>query len=302
MPQALVTNVYGLYYTVMYNGSHINCFLQGKLKRDKSLKIFTNPVAVGDTVEFEHTEDGQGIISGIIERKNTFTRKEKGRNTKEDIIAANVDRVLVIQSIAEPQINLRFVDRVAVRAAKDNIALTLCINKMDLASKEHKYYIRDYYKNSNLDYYFVSALKNKNISKIKKIIENQRTLIIGASGVGKSSIVNSIFPNLNLKTSEVSQSTKKGRHTTTNVNMYFADNKTQIIDTPGMREFGIMSVEPHLLSRYFYEFKDVLPNCNFKTCTHDHEPGCAVKEMVDDDQIYYGRYISYINILNSIRD
>lgn len=299
MPEALVSSVYGLYYTVDYEDKSINCFLQGKLKRNKRFHGFTNPVAVGDRVLFDYTEDGQGLIYDVVERKNSFTRKEKGRSSKEDIIAANLDRILVIQSIFDPQINLRFVDRIAVRASFSKIPVVLCINKIDLASKDHKKYIDDYYKNSGLDYIYVSAINSINIKKLFKTISSGRTLLIGQSGVGKTTLINSIFPDLNLKTNEVSENTGKGRHTTTNVNLYRTGN-AELIDTPGVREFGLMGIESHLLSDYFYEFSDYKGKCNFKTCTHDHEPNCYIKRLVDESKIYEGRYISYLNILESI--
>ncbi|MBN1500142.1 MAG: ribosome small subunit-dependent GTPase A [Spirochaetes bacterium] len=299
--KGIVTKVFGLYYCVKHSGGVTNCFLQGKLKRNPDSKGFTNPVAVGDFVEFEFSQDGQGTISSIVDRRNFFSRKEKGRNTKEDIIASNLDQVVVIQAVAEPQLNLRFVDRIAVRARKDNIDVLLCINKTDLASREHISYIKDYYKNSHLDYILVSALENKKINELEKRIRGRRSLLIGYSGVGKTSLINSIFPDLDLKTSQVSESSGKGRHTTTNVIMHHIDD-TELIDTPGVREFGITGIEPHMLDKYFYEFSDYLPECSFKTCTHDHEPGCHVKKMVDEGVIYEGRYISYLNILESIRD
>ncbi len=300
--RGIVTKVFGLYYCVKHSGGVTNCFLQGKLKNNKELKAFTNPAAVGDFVEFELSSDGQGSISNIVDRANFFSRKEKGKNTKEDIIAANLDQIVVIQSIAEPQMNLRFVDRIAVRAQKDNIDVLLCVNKSDLASKEHEKYIRDYYKNSGLKYILVSAVENKKINELEKRIKGRRSLLIGYSGVGKTSLINSIFPDLDLKINIVSESSGKGKHTTTNVIMYDLDENTELIDTPGVREFGITGIEPHMLDKYFYEFTDYLPGCSFKTCSHDHEPGCNVKKMVDEGVIYEGRYISYLNILDSIRN
>lgn len=296
-----VTKVFGLYYTVENGNKPVNCFLKGNLKKDKKNINFTNPVAVGDDVKFDLLEDGGGIINEVCERSNYFTRKEKGRNPRRDIIAANIDRVVVIQSFVDPMMNLRFVDRIATRGKKSNIDVLLIVNKNDLAQPDQVEYLKDYYLNSGLEYIIASASDGYNIDKVEKAISGQRNLLIGYSGVGKTSIVNSIFPDLNLKTSEISEATGKGRHTTTNVIMYKTEKNTEIIDTPGMREFGIVDIEPHMLDSYFYEFAHYLKDCNFKTCTHDHEPKCKIKEMVDDGLIYYGRYKSYLNILESIK-
>ena len=299
--KGVVTKVFGLYYTVEYDNKPVNCFLKGNLKKTKNNTNFTNPVAVGDNVIINILEDGGGVINEVCERDNYFTRKEKGRNSREDIIAANIDRVVIIQSFIDPIMNLRFVDRITARAKKSNIESLLVINKNDLAQIDQIEYLNDYYSNSGLEYIIVSAANGYNIEKVEKIIKGKRNLLIGYSGVGKTSIVNSIFPDLNLKTAEISDSTGKGRHTTTNVIMYKEKNSTEIIDTPGMREFGIVDIEPHMLDSYFYEFSTHLKDCNFKTCTHEHEPKCRIKEMVENGEIYYGRYQSYLNILESIK-
>lgn len=297
-----ITKVMGLYYTVSSEEGVYNCVLRGKIRKNKDWKKYTNPAAVGDNVLFEINDDKTGVISEIINRKNLFSRKDKGRNRKEDIIAANIDLIVIMQSFVDPMINLRFVDRVAVRGIYSEIPILLCVNKIDLANQDVIDYVNDYYENTGIDIIFVSALEKSNLEELKSKITGKRSIFAGFSGVGKSTILNSIYSGLNLRTSDVSISTGKGRHTTTNVELIAMDLNTELVDTPGVREFGLMDIEPHMLGKYFYEFNQYSHNCTFSPCTHDHEPGCEIKRMVEDGEIYEGRYTSYINILYSIKE
>ena len=298
----MVQKVYGLIYTVQYNDKLVNCVLRGKIRLDKDLFRYSNPVAVGDIVNFDFCDDGTGVINEIEERRNIFSRKEKGKNKKEDIIAANLDYIVVIQSFANPEFNLRFVDRLLVRGEKEGIPVALCANKIDLATKESIRFLSDYYKNANIDLCMVSALTGKGMKQLKKMIKNNITLFVGRSGVGKTSILNYLYPGLDLRTSEVSAKKGKGRHTTSNVEMIIRPDGTGIIDTPGVREFGLMDIEPDTLGQYFNEFAKYIDKCEFNPCTHDHEPNCEVKRQVEKGNIFEERYISYINILYSLKE
>jgi ribosome biogenesis GTPase / thiamine phosphate phosphatase len=297
-----VTKVFGLYYTVKFNGTRINCVLRGKIRQSKELKIYSDPVAAGDNVIFNLNDDGTGVISEILKRKNIFSRKEKGKNKKEDIIACNLDLVTVIQSVKNPKLNLRFIDRLMVRCEKEKIPVLVCINKLDLADKIIIKYIENYYSNANINLIMTSTKNGKGIKELKEYLHDRISLFIGSSGVGKTSILNYIAPELNRTTSEVSKSTNKGRHTTANVEMIDLPGNIAIIDSPGVREFGLMDIEPHMLGFYFNEFNPYLKKCGFNPCTHDHEPDCEVKRQIQNGTISKERYISYINILNSLKE
>lgn len=296
-----VIRVFGRYYTVKHNNVEYMSVLRGRIKKDSRFNLFSNPVAAGDIVDFSIDRDGLGIIESIVERKNFFSRKDKLRS-KEDIIAANLDQVIAVQSFINPRLNLRFVDRILVRGVSAGIRVVLCVNKLDLAEEGETDYIRSYYKKTGLEINFMSALAGEGIEDFKKIISGKRSLLIGYSGVGKSSLLNRVFPGLNIKTTEVSESTGKGKHTTTNVQMEQIDDKTELIDTPGVREFGIMHIEPHMLGSYFEDFKKPALKCRFSPCSHDHEPDCEVRRLVELEKIHPDRYISYLNILYSLRE
>ncbi len=302
--RGVVTKVMGLYYTVFYNSTYINCVLRGKLRQtfESESEKFSNPVAVGDEVEISIVDDGTGVIEEIIPRRNYFSRKEKGKHRKIDIIAANCDCVVVMQSFAQPKLNLRFADRIAVRCGQQNIPLVLCINKYDLASKKDIEYVHDYYKNTGISIIMTSAKTGYHINEIQEMLYKKTSVIVGYSGVGKTSILNAMYPHLSLRVAQVSASTGKGKHTTTNVTMIIAEEHSRIIDTPGLREFGIMDIEPHLASKYFYEFEKFAHKCAFKPCTHDHEPDCQIKRLVKKGVIFEDRYISYLNILYSLKE
>lgn len=298
----LVIKTLGRYYTV-YNGSlKLNCVLRGKLKQHSNMKKYTEPVAVGDIVDFAINDDGEtGVINIIYDRRNAFTRMDN-INKKEDLLAANIDLIVVVQSFAMPRLNLRFVDRLMVRGEKEHIPVVLCANKADLAKKKDIKYIRSYYSGTDLEIVITSAVKATGLNELKKMLTDKVTIFVGSSGVGKSSVLNGMYPELDLRISEVSESTQKGKHTTTNAQMVMMDNGSRIIDTPGMREFGLMDIEPHFLGRYFYEFEDYVDRCKFQPCTHDHEPECEIKYQVEQGNISQDRYVSYLNILNSLKE
>lgn len=297
----LIVRVYGRFYTVRHEGGEVNSVLRGKLKINEQLKNFSSPVAVGDSVEFHINDEGLGVIESINPGRNHFSRKDRIKG-KEDLIASNLDMVVVVQSFAQPKYNLRFVDRLLVRGVSENIPVLLCVNKIDLAEKEDIDFINSYYKNTGINIVFTSVKENKGIDEFKGFLARGRSLLVGYSGVGKSSLLNTIFPTLNLKTNEVSESTGKGKHTTTNVRLEFVDEHTELIDTPGVREFGLMDIEPERLGAYFEDFAAHADGCRFRPCTHDHEPGCVVKQLVEDGVIHRERYISYLNILYSLRE
>ncbi len=298
----IVVKAFGLYYRVEHENGFINCVLRGRMRRNRDFEAFSSPVAVGDRVKIEILDDGTGAISEILPRKNVFSRKEKGRHTREDAIAANLDLIVVLQSFREPRLNLRFVDRLYVRARRDNIPVLLCANKLDLADDETVRYIESYYASAHLETCLVSALTGQGMDELKRRLGKAISLLVGHSGVGKTSILKTMYPDLDLRVAEVSESTGKGRHTTTNAEMIPLGDGTFIIDTPGLREFGLMDFEPHTIGNYFYEFDRYARSCSFQPCTHDHEPGCAIKKKVGAGRIHEDRYGSYLNLLYSVKE
>jgi ribosome biogenesis GTPase len=304
--EGIISLVYGRFYSVIdEKGSIFQCVLRGKTRLDDSWKMYSNPVAVGDRVKIDTYDTTNGTIEEIFPRKNAFTRKDKkdrGKDRKQDLIAANLDLVVVIQSFYDPHLNLRFVDRISVRAGKERIPIILCVNKLDLANDEYCAYLEKYYNGASIEIFTSSGETGVGIEKIGERIKGRRSILVGYSGVGKTTLLNRLYPGINLRTGDVSLSTGKGRHTTTNVMLKRLPDSTEIIDTPGMREFGLMDIEPNMVANYFYEFIDYQGKCSFRPCTHDHEPGCAVKKAVDEGVIPEDRYISYLNILYSIKE
>ncbi|MDY6935664.1 MAG: ribosome small subunit-dependent GTPase A [Spirochaetota bacterium] len=298
----MIIKIYGAYYTVQWNNKKINCVLRGRIRKDKEMLHYSNPAAVGDFVRFDLNNDGTGVINEIQTRRNIFSRKEKGKNRKEDIIASNLDHIVIIQSFNNPKFNFRFVDRIIVRGEKEGIGILLCINKIDLANRETIKYIKNYYAEAKIGICMVSAITGEGMNDLTKLLKGKVSLFVGSSGVGKTSAINYLNPGLKLRTSDVSIKTRKGKHTTANVEMIIMPNETFIIDTPGVKEFGLMDIEPHELGQYFSEFRKYADLCEFKPCTHDHEPSCEVKRQVDMGNIYPDRYISYLNILYSLID
>jgi ribosome biogenesis GTPase / thiamine phosphate phosphatase len=296
-----VIKVFGRFFTIEREGIKYRSTLRGRMRRDEQLDIYSEAVAVGDVVEFKPGSEGTAAIERVKERKNAFTRKYKGSN-REDIIAANLDHIVVIQSFNKPRLNLRFVDRLLVRGNKERVPLLLCVNKLDLAKEEDKKEIRSYYRGYDLDIIMVSAKTGERLEDLKGRLGGKLSILIGNSGVGKTSILNSLYPGLDLDTREISESTGKGRHATTNVEMLCLEHDTRIVDTPGLREFGLVDIEPNELSSYFMEFSEYSARCGFSPCSHDHEPDCEVKRLVETGTISEERYISYLNILQSLRD
>ena len=304
--KGVVSRGFGRFYTVVYDGRDYTCVLRGKLRISDEWKAYSNPVAVGDIVSVVPCEDGSGTIVDIDERTNAFTRKDKkdrGAQRRQDIIAANVDLILVVQSFYDPHLNLRFVDRIAVRGCVEKIPTVLCVNKLDLSVDDYPAYVHEYYEGSGMEIFFTSTVTGDGVAELKKRLAGNRVIVVGYSGVGKSSLLNAMYPDEYVQaTSPVSERSGKGCHTTTNVSLVRYGDGTELIDTPGVREFGLMDLEPHMLGNYFHEFGEHAAHCRFSPCTHDHEPGCEIKRLVDEGHISEGRYISYINILTSIKE
>lgn len=262
----------------------------------------TNPVAVGDYVEFEITEDGPvGVIYEIHERHNYLIRKATNLSKSAHIIASNIDRLYVVASIEQPRTSSGFIDRVLVTAEAYHIPATVVFNKIDLYS-EKSFILLDHFRKLylGLGYGFatVSALKGDGIEALRDDLEGKVNLFTGHSGVGKSALINSLEPALDVRTGEISNYHNKGMHTTTFAEMFILENGGYIIDTPGIKEFGLVHFESKEVAERFPEFRELLPLCKYANCTHLHEPGCAVKQALGEGRIDKGRYQNYLGILN----
>jgi ribosome biogenesis GTPase / thiamine phosphate phosphatase len=266
----------------------------------------TNPVAVGDHVSIRMNDDETGVITAIAPRENRLCRRAAGRRVGiEHVIVANVDRVWAVQSIDLPIPNPGFIDRVLVMAGRDDIPGGVIFNKMDLLPEDDPRGFRNLialYRRIGYPVIETSAIEGNGIADVRAAISGQTIVLVGPSGTGKSTLLNCIQPGLGARTGDVSQKTRKGKHTTTSVTLYRVEEGGGFVaDTPGIREFGVLDFEPGDLAHYFPEFVPFIHDCRFPNCTHDHEPGCAVKDAVDRGDIHDARYTSYLNILDSIR-
>ncbi len=293
----------GSWYDVQVNDQVVPSKVRGKFRLEE--QEATNPVAVGDRVTLRLNPDETGLITTIHERKNRLSRRAAGRRIgREQVIVANIDMVWIIQAVRLPRPNPGFIDRVLVTTEAHEIEAGLVINKIDLIRKKDRAYL-DFLHTLYIDLGYrvllTSAKTGEGVDAFREALTGRTSVVTGPSGVGKSTLLNVVEPGLDLRTGEVSEKTRKGRHTTAHAALFPLSDGGFVVDTPGIREFGVLYLEPWELSHYFPEFLLHLEHCRFPTCTHDHEPGCAVIEAVLDDAITEERYYSYLNILHSIR-
>ncbi|MEP6465679.1 MAG: ribosome small subunit-dependent GTPase A [Parafilimonas sp.] len=267
----------------------------------------TNPVAVGDIVEIE-PEDESGnnaIINNIYDRKNYIARSSPRHKMQHHIIASNLDQALIIVTLKEPKTSQGFIDRCLVAAEAYHIPPKIVFNKIDIyKKKEWDVFekLQNIYESIGYSVQKISMKTFEGLEDLKNILENKISLFFGHSGIGKSTLINYLLPKLDLRTREVSNWSGKGMHTTTFAEMFDLQFEGKIIDTPGIREFAINDMERAELSHYFPEMRVILQACKFNNCLHIEEPGCAVKEAVEEGKIFMERYISYYNILQSIAE
>lgn len=274
--------------------------LRGKFKL-KGMKV-SNPLAVGDRVEFDVETTGEDtvVIHKIEDRENYIIRKSTHKTAFSHIIAANLDQALLIVTLVSPRTSFGFIDRFLVTAEAYDIPTILVFNKTDLYDDEMRNYqrqISNMYEQISYNSITVSAKSSEGIEEMNNLLKGKTTLLSGHSGVGKSTLINIIVPDLELKTSEISDFSDKGVHTTTFAEMFEVDTDTFIIDTPGIKELGIVDIPQNQLGHFFPEMRQRLNQCRFNNCTHFNEPGCAVVEAVRHNEISLTRYESYLSML-----
>ena len=288
------------YEVKLDSGEIVIARLRGKF-RIKGIKT-TNPVVVGDFVNIStETNDSFFSIVGIFPRKNYIIRKSIRLSKISHIIAANIDKAFLVVTIASPRTSSGFIDRFLTAAEAYRIPVEIIFNKIDLYTKENLKTLEELeqrYSSIGYPCFRVSVVKNIGLEVVKERMTNATSLVAGHSGVGKSTLINSLEPDLDIKVGEISDAHLKGKHTTTFAQMHALSFGGYIIDSPGIKEFGLIDYNKNEIGHYFVEIRDKMNQCRFNNCTHNHEPGCAVKEAVEKGEISEVRYKNYLSILN----
>ena len=298
METGVVTKSTGSWYIVRKeNGEQVECRMRGKLRLQGSRT--TNPVAVGDRVDMEYDRE-EYVITRIHERRNYIIRKSTNLSKEAHIIATNVDQALLIATINHPQTPTVFIDRFLMTAEAYNIPAVIVFNKTDLYDEADSARLKKLiaiYTSVGYPCHALSAEEPESLVPFKALLANKTTVLSGMSGVGKSTLINRVEPSLQLKVGAISDSHDTGKHTTTFAEMFSLGENSYIIDTPGLRSFGIIDIAKEEISHFFPELFKVSDNCRFYNCTHTHEPGCAVIEAVQKGDISESRYWSYLSMM-----
>ena len=298
MLEGIVYKSTGSWYLVKSENKFFECRIKGKI-RLKDIST-TNPIAVGDQVQFELESDGKGIISDILPRENYIIRKSVNLSKQYHIIASNIDISVLVVTLNNPVTSTNFIDRFLVSCEAYGIPVIIAFNKKDTYIDKESIEIKkliDMYKLIGYKCELISAKYGDGVNEIIRLIRNKTCIISGHSGVGKSTLINSISPNLKLKTKEISSSHKQGKHTTTYAEMYDLDSDIKIIDTPGIRGFGLVEITKYELGDFFPEFFEAKQKCKFKNCLHLDEPDCNVKNKIKQGKIFESRYNTYLDML-----
>ena len=301
LQQGLVIRSTGSWYDVRNPDGHI---YQGRLKgkfKIKGLKV-TNPIAVGDRVAFDVEDEAENtaVITDITPRENYIIRQSVHKTAHGHILAANLDQAVLLATLTLPRTSLGFIDRFLVSAESFRIPTTVVFNKTDILNDDGLAYqqeIMDMYESIGYKCLSTSATEGIGVDEFRQLLDHKVTLLSGHSGVGKSSLVNAIAPDLNLRTNEVSTFANKGVHTTTFAEMFELAPDTYIIDTPGIKELGLIDTSKEEISHYFPEMRNRLNQCRFHNCLHINEPGCAIKDAVGEGEIAESRYMSYLSMM-----
>lgn len=295
--EGLVMRATGSWYEVLHEGEVLRCRMRGKL-RLRGVRS-TNPVVVGDTVHCECGEDGEWVIVDIAPRHNYIIRRASNLSKESHIIASNIDRAMLVVTLVEPVTATEFIDRFLVTCEAYKVPVTILLAKIDLLRKTPEAIAEFHriYEGAGYEVIDISATEGIGVERIKAMLAGKTTLLSGNSGVGKSTLIGAIDPTIDIRTGEISDSFHKGKHTTTFSTMYrIADG--YIIDTPGVKGFGLIDIDDKELWHYFPEMISRAGECKFFNCTHTHEPHCAVIEAVKREEIAFSRYESYLKILD----
>lgn len=303
--QATIYKSTGSWYIVKTDeGKTFNARIKGKFKIDDDITS-TNPLAVGDRVEIEMENELEATvtITDILPRKNYIIRQSPSHKKQKHIVAANIDQSLLFATLKEPKTSSGFIDRFLITCEAYHVPAIIVFNKADLYRKKEEEKLKEWkaiYEQIGYKVCTMSLTTGEGVEAIKQLLKEKTTLLSGHSGVGKSTFINAIFPHFELKTQEVSGWSGKGLHTTTFAEMYDLPFGGKIIDTPGVREFGLVDFSKQELSHYFPEMRVLIHQCQFNNCLHINEPGCAVKEALEEGKLSLERYISYCNVLDTV--
>ena len=300
MQEGIVYRSTGSWYSVKAGSKFYQCRIKGKI-RLQGIKS-TNPVAVGDRIHFEPDpkQPEQGVIHEILDRKNYIIRRSVNLSKQTHIIAANIDQAFLLVTVNNPVTTYTFIDRFLAAAAAYRIPVVLLFNKIDSYSNEEQQKLEKMqaiYTAIGYETHFISALEKEGIGDLKQAMNGKVSMFSGHSGVGKSTLANAISPELHLNTASVSTAHAQGQHTTTFAEMFDLDSGIRIIDTPGIRGFGVVDMSPTELADYFLEFLSLQESCKFHNCLHVEEPDCAIKAAVENGAIATSRYTSYLQLL-----
>ncbi len=302
--KGLVVKNTGSWQTVRTDdGQLVNCKIKGKFR----LKGFrcTNPVAVGDIVEIEQKPDGTAFVSAIAPRRNYIIRRASNLSKEFQIIGSNLDQTVLVASLANPATNTTFIDRFLATAEAYNVPAVIVVNKIDLLDDDGREYLDALaylYRSIGYKVIAMSTVTGEGLEELRLSLADKITLLSGNSGVGKSSIINRLIPEANLRVGDVSQVHHTGMHTTTFSELLDLPGGGSIIDTPGVKGFGTIDFERSEVAHYFPEIFEMSKNCRFNNCTHTHEPGCAVRDAVEQSLISESRYTSYLSIIDDDPD
>jgi ribosome biogenesis GTPase len=283
-------------------GTLLQARLRGKMRLGAA--DVTNPVAVGDYVEIERNKDGTASIVSVLDRENEFVRESTHRKNDMQVLAANLDLAVVVMAFRAPKYKFGFIDRFLVTCEAYHVPALIVINKNDLSPEDssERDTLVSTYKSPGYEVLFTSTSNPYSIDAFRKKLQGKTTLLIGQSGVGKSSLINALSPTQHRKTGVVSDFNEKGKHTTTFAEMITLDEESFIIDTPGLREFGLAGFEPHELSYFFPEMEPLKHTCKLKQCLCVDEPGCPVQAAFEEGAIQHSRMDSYLQMLGSLQE